>query len=169
MADKLQRIFEYRVLLSRAQKRQPDLDAQEQLRLERLRQQLPLSVPPLDDRDPYTLLTDGLAVEFAVEGRFQTGTLRNASGGGLAIATADPPALGQPLVIHVQDRPHGIVWSFPARVVSRVVRGVAGMSVAFEGLPNQTRIAKTSGVWVAPEIDATSEPAPGPRKQRDSA
>jgi len=167
MGNKLQRIFEYRVLLSRAQKRQPELDAQEQLRLERLRQQLPLSVPPLDDRDPYTLLTDSLPVEFAVEGRFGKGTLRNASGGGLAIATVDPPALGHPLAIHVQDRPHGLVYSFPARVVSRVVRGVAGMSVSFEGVPNQTRIAKISGVWVAQEVDATSDS--GPRKERDSA
>lgn len=169
MADKLQRIFEYRVLLSRAQKRQSELDAQEQLRMERLRQQLPLSVPPLDDRDPYTLLTDSLPVEFAVEGRFLTGTLRNVSGGGLAIATVDPPALGQPLAIHVQDKSHGIVYSFPARVVSRVVRGVAGMSVAFEGVPNQTRIAKTSGVWVAQEIDASEQSQSGPRKERDSA
>src|SRR5688572_16420969 len=116
MADKLQRIYEYRVLLSKAQKRQPELDADEQARLERLRQQLPLSVPPLDDRDPYTLLTEPLEVEFAREGRFVSGTLRNASGGGLAIATADPPALGQQLAIHVRDRKHAVVYAFPARV-----------------------------------------------------
>jgi hypothetical protein len=161
MADKLQRIFEYRVLLARARKRQPDLDAQEQSRLDRLHQQLPLSVPPLDERDPYTLLGQPLAAEFAVDGRFLTGSLRNVSGGGLAIATTDPPALGQLLTIHVQDRPRAMVYSFPARVVSRVVRGVPAMSVAFEGVPIQTRIAKSSGVWIAQEIDAT--------RKRDSA
>jgi hypothetical protein len=167
MADKLQRIFEYRVLLSKAQKRQPELDDAQQQRLERLRQQLPLTVPPLDDRDPYTLLPDPLEVEFAQDGRFFSASLRNASGGGLAIATDEPPALGQQLAIHVRDREHGVVYSFPARVVSRVVRGLPGMSVAFEGQPVQTRIAiKASGVWgLSQEAAAES----GPRKQRDSA
>jgi hypothetical protein len=149
MADKLQRIFEYRVLLSRVHKRQLELDPQDQPRFDRLRQQLPLAVPPLDDRDPYTLLAEPLAVEFAVQGRFFMGTLHNASGGGLAIATLVPPPLGQQLTIQVQDRSHAVVYSFPGRVVSRVVRGVAGMSIAFEGIPKQTRIAKSSGMWVA--------------------
>ena len=170
MTEKLQRIFEYRVLLSKAQKRQPELDASERQRLERLGQQLPLSVPPVDDRDPYTMLSEPLPVEFALEGRFVSGVLHNASGGGLAIATSQPPALGQQLVIHVRDRKHAVVYAFPGRVVSRVLRGVASMSVGFEGVPNQTRIAaKSSGVWLAQQPEGDETPANGPRKQRDSA
>jgi hypothetical protein len=166
MADKLQRIYEYRVLLSRAEQRVPELDAHEQARLDRLRQQLPLSVPPLDERDPYTLLPEPLPVEFAVAGRFTTGELRNASGGGLAVATAEePPVLGQPLIVHVQDRAHALVYAFPSLVVSRVVRGIPSISVAFDGLPVLTRLAsKSSGVWLA-----QGEEDQGPRKQRDSA
>jgi hypothetical protein len=168
MADKLQRIFEYRVLLSKAQKRQPEPDDQQ--RLERLGQLLPLAVPALDDRDPYTMLTEPLPIEFALEGRFVTGTLRNASGGGLGITTAQPPALGQPLTIHVQDRKRAVVYSFPARVVSRVLSGVPGMSLAFEGVPIQTRIAsKSSGVWSAEQPDVDDAAESGARKQRDSA
>jgi hypothetical protein len=175
MAEKLKRIFEYRVLLSKTQKRQPDLDPDERLRLDRLGQQLPLTAPALDDRDPYTMLGEPLPVEFALEGRFATGSLRNASGGGLAIATAQPPALGQPLVIHVQDRKRAVVYSFPGRVVSRVLSGTPGMSVAFDGVPNQTKIAASmsSGVWSAQNAqhaqvgdDARSD---RPNKQRDSA
>jgi hypothetical protein len=170
MADKLQRIFEYRVLLSKAQKRQPEPGGDDQLRLERLGQQLPLAVPALDDRDPYTMLGEPLPIEFALQGRFVTGTLRNASGGGLGITTEQPPPLGQPLTIHVQDRKRGVVYSFPARVVSRVLSGVPGMSLAFEGVPIQTRIAsKSSGVWSSEHADAGETPENGPRKQRDSA
>jgi hypothetical protein len=170
MADKLQRIFEYRVLLSKARKRQPEIDAEDQQRLERLGQQLPLPVPPLDDRDPYTMLSEPLPIEFALEGRFLTGTLHNASGGGLAIATEQPPALGQPLTIHVQDRKRAVVYSFPARVVSRVLSGAPGMSLAFEGVPIQTRIAsKSSGVWSSEQAEADDATESGPRKQRDSA
>jgi hypothetical protein len=167
MADKLQRIFEYRVLLSNAQERNLGLDPQDQTRLDRLRQQLPMTVPPLDDRDPYTILSEPMPVEFAVGGRFHVGMLRNVSGGGLAIATSDEaPPLGHQLTIHVQDRAHALVYSFPARVVSRVVRGTTGMSVAFDGVPMLTRLTtKSSGVWSAQ--DAPTEP--GPRKQRDSA
>jgi hypothetical protein len=127
-------------------------------------------VPPLDDRDPYTMLSEPLPIEFALEGRFLTGMLRNASGGGLAIATEQPPALGQPLTIHVQDRKRAVVYSFPARVVSRVLSGVPGMSLAFEGVPIQTRIAsKSSGVWSSEQSEADDGTESRPRKQRDSA
>jgi len=166
MADKLQRIFEYRALLGRANKRPPELTPDERGRLERLRAQLPLPVPTLDDRDPYTSLSEPIAVEFARPGgRFTVGVLRNVSAGGFAIDAGDPPPLGQALMIHVHDRPNGLAYAFPGRVVSRVVRGKLGFSVEFEGAPTQTRIATgLSGVW------PSAEPVPGTgRKQRDSA
>ena len=170
MADKLQRIFEYRVLLSSADKRQPVGTSQDDARLQRLRQQLPLAVPPLDERDPYTLLSEPLTVEFGVGERFVRGTLRNASGGGLAIATEEPPALGKQLVIHVQDRKRAVVYSFPASVVSRVLRGVCGMSVAFEGTPIQTRLAaSSSGVWTAADVPGDIKMPDAKPRRRDSA
>jgi PilZ domain len=163
MADKLQRIFEYRTLLARADQ----LSADDRLRFDRLRQQLPLLVPTLDERDPYTVLSEPLPVEFAHAGaRFSAGVLRNVSAGGLAIEAQQPPALGLPLQIHVHDKRSGLAYAFPGRVVSRVVRGTQGFSVEFAGAPSQTRLAsasKPSGVW------PSTEPAPGERKQRDSA
>lgn len=138
------------------------------MRLERLRQQLPLLVPTLDERDPYTVLSEPMPVEYAHAGaRFSAGSLRNVSAGGLAIEAQQPPALGLPLQIHVHDKRNALAYAFPGRVVSRVVRGTQGFSVEFAGAPSQTRIAnasKLSGVW------PSTEPTPaGERKQRDSA
>ena len=142
MADKLQRIVEYRVLLGRANRRPPELTSDERGRFERLRQQLPLQVPTLDERDPYTSLAEPMAVEFAqAGGRFTVGVLRNVSAGGFAIEVAEPPPLGAPLILHVHDRRNGLAYAFPCRVMSRVVRGTQGFSVEFEGAPSQTRIA----------------------------
>jgi hypothetical protein len=166
--DKLQRIVEYRVLASRANRRPPELAADELGRFERLRQQLPLQVPTLDERDPYTSLGEPMPVEFAhAGGRFAVGVLRNVSAGGFAIEAPSPPPLGLSLIIHVHDRRNGLAYAFPGRVVSRVVRGTLGFSIEFEGAPSQTRIATgLSGVF------RSADPAPavpGPRKQRDSA
>src|SRR5690348_313444 len=154
MADKLQRLFEYWVL--RSQPPGPDFE-QVQQRIERLQRQLNPGVPTLDERDPYTLLTDPLPVEFAHAGRFRVGSVVNAAADGLAVATTDPPALGQRISLHVHDRSKGAVYAFIGCVVSRVIAGTQGMSVALEGMPKQTRLAtQSSGVWRA------AEEAPGP-------
>jgi hypothetical protein len=158
MADKLERLFEYWVL--RSQPPGPDFE-QVQQRIERLQRQLNPGVPTLDERDPYTLLTDPLPVEFAHAGRFRMGAVVNAAADGLAVATTDPPALGQRISLHVHDRSKGSVYAFIGCVVSRVIAGTQGMSVALEGLPKQTRLAtQSSGVWRAAEEQSSSRPAP---------
>jgi hypothetical protein len=169
MPEKLQRIFEYCVLSSRARQQRPALSTEERGRLERLRQQLPLPVPTLDDRDPYTTLSEPLNVEFTQPGgHFAAGVLRNVSAGGLAVEAAQPPPLSMSLLIHVHDRRNGVAYAFPGRVVSRVVRGTLGFSVEFQGVPSQTKIAtQLSGVW--PSTTPGAPGAPGDRKQRDSA
>lgn len=169
MADKLQRIFEYRALLNKAQHRKPGLSADEQQRFERLHQQLPQAAPTLDGRDSYTAITEPVAVEYAhAGGRFVAGVLRNASAGGLAIASPEPPPLGLPLLIHVHDRRNSIAYTFPCRVVSRVLRGVQGFSVEFEGVASQTRLAP-SGVWPATDPNATGIEFPGASSRRRSS
>lgn len=169
MADKLQRIFEYRALLGKAHQRRPGLTAEEQQRLERLHQQLPQAVPTLDERDSYTVIAEPLAVEFAhAGGRFAGGALRNASAAGLAIATPEPPPLGLPLLIHVHDRRNSIAYAFPGRVVARVLRGVTGFSVEFEGVPSQTRLAaQPSGVWRATDPAGAEVDTPANRRRRE--
>jgi hypothetical protein len=157
MSKKLERIFEYRVLLSKARELGIPLTPDEEARLDRLGQQLPTAVPPLDERDPYTLLSEPLPAEFVQSGRFQACTVHNASGAGLALVAIEPPVLGQRLLVHVRDPRRPVEYTFPARVISRVVRGVSGMSVAFEGLPTQRTFAgRTSGVWPAEEATPTT-------------
>lgn len=164
MADKLQRLFEYWVLRSL-----PPGDDFEQVqqRLERLQRQLHPGVPTLDERDPYTLMTEPLPVEFAHAGKFRMGNVVNAAADGLAIATSDPPALGQRISLHVHDRSKGAVYAFVGCVVARVIAGTQGMSVALEGTPKQTKVASSSsGVWRAAEEEQQQGSAPRPLPQK---
>ncbi len=165
MGDKLERIFEYRVLHAKERELQIPLTQSESSRLERLRHQLPSRVPSLDDRDPFTLLTTPLPVQFVAAGRFGAGVLRNASAIGLAIATAEPPELGQRLIVHVQEPLHGLEYTFPCRVISRVLKGVTSMGLVFEGVPSHARIGgRSSGVWrsdTVPEAPATERSGTG--------
>jgi hypothetical protein len=149
MGEKLARIFEYRVLYARHRDLQIALTPNEADRLARLREQLPDRVPTLDERDPLTLLAVPLPAHFVAAGHFGSGTLRNASATGLAIATfEEPPALGQRLILHAQDPEQAIEYTFPCRVVLRVVKGTPSMGVAFEGVPSQALVGQnSSGVW----------------------
>jgi hypothetical protein len=150
MGDKLERIFEYRVLYSKQRDLQIPLTPNEESRLLRLRQQLPDRVPTLDERDSFTVLANPLPAHFVAGGRFGSGTLRNASSLGLAIATFDePPGLGQRLILHVQESQLGLEYTFPCRVVVRVVKGNMSMGVVFEGVPSQSKAGSRNGgaVW----------------------
>ncbi|MDH5672085.1 MAG: hypothetical protein OEZ06_08045 [Myxococcales bacterium] len=148
MAEKLERIFEYRVLVSKKRELSIPLVEAEQLRLERLERQLSHGVPALDGRDAHTLLPIPQPCEFMWSGHFGSGTVRNATGDGFAIATPEAPPLGKPLIVTLRDARTGIELSFPGRVVARVVRGGPSMGVALEGLPTKSRIgASSSGVY----------------------
>jgi len=149
MADKLHRLFEYRALLST-----PGATAAETARLQRMRTQLQPGVPALDDRDPYTVLSEPVRVELGIGGRFRTGHVCNAAADGLAIAVEDPPALEQRIHVHIYDRAGGHAYSAFGRVVARVVSGIQGISIALEGAPTQTRLLpRSSGVFRA-SVDA---------------
>src|SRR5690349_12659277 len=102
MGDTLERIFEYRVLYAKQRELQIPLSRDEQKRYVRLRSELPDHVPTLDE--PATLLSAELPAQFVAGGRFGSGILRNGTAIGLAIGTHDePPALGQRLIVHVQQ------------------------------------------------------------------
>ena len=149
MGDKIAWIFEYRVLYAKQRELQIPLTRQEQQRLGELRGQLPSHVPTLDERDALTLLEEPLPAQFVAGGRFDSGVLRNGSSIGLAIETAEePPALGQRLIVHVQEPVHGVEYTFPCRVIARVMKGPPSMGVVFDGVPSQTRsLGKNSGVF----------------------
>jgi hypothetical protein len=149
MGDKLERIFEFRVLYAKQRELQIPLSLAERERALKLKQELPERVPSVDETDAFTVLPAPIAAQYVVGGHFGAGTLRNASAAGLAIATAeDPPALGQRLILHVHDSTRGIEYTFPCRVVSRVVKAPASMGVRFEGVPSQSRTGhRTGSVW----------------------
>jgi hypothetical protein len=160
MADKLERIFEYRVLLTKRDQGAA-LSEPDQARMRRLRDQLPALVPPLDDRDPYTLFPEPLLAELVDEAGFHLAHLCNAAADGFALTVEVPPPLGHRVAVRVRDPQHAFEYTFPGRVVSRVVRGQCAVSVAFEGEPSQAPLSThASGVW-------HSERA-GARRQRHS-
>lgn len=147
MSQKLEWIFQYRVLLSKTIELHIPLTATEQLCLTRLRAELPAGLPRLDDRDEDTRLAQPLPAEFACSGRFRAARVRNASATGLAIITSEPPPLGEHLLLHVWDPTRSIEYTFPTRVVEPIHdagatkqydAAIRGVSVAFEGLPLQT-------------------------------
>jgi hypothetical protein len=95
---------------------------------------------------------------------FGSGVLRQLTGGGMAIATPEPPPLGTQVIILVKEQQHGVEYVFPCKVVSRTLRGRVGMGVAFEGIPSQTRLGnKPSGVWRSEPPETNGNPA-GKRK-----
>lgn len=149
MGEKLERIYEYCVLDAKQREREVPLSGRDLARYAELRRQLPDHLPSWDERDAHTSLKNPLPVQFVAGGRFGSGTLRNGSAVGFAIATEeDPPALGQRLILHVQEPAQALEYTFPCRVVSRVVAGSLSMGVAFDGVPSQTRsLGRSSGVW----------------------
>jgi hypothetical protein len=149
MGDTLARVFEYRVLYAKHRELQIPLTEEEQTRFGMLRRELPTHVPNADERDAFTLLEEPLSAQYVGAGELQSGILRNASAIGLAIETSeDPPKLGQRLVVHVQDIDTGTEYTFPVRVIARIVAGSPSMSVVFDGVPSETRaLGRASSVF----------------------
>lgn len=159
MGDKLERIYEYRVLRGKRDSLGLQLSSAEQARLMRLENSLPTGIPTADDRNPYTLLTTPLPARLTVGGQLVQGVLRNVSADGLAIVLDPPPPLNQTGLVHVSESLHGIEYHFPGRIVARVVKGLTSVGIAFEGVPSQMRLgSRRSGVWRQDEaVDARAE------------
>jgi hypothetical protein len=164
MGDKLAAIFEYRMLRAKQRDLQIPLTANEEARLKQLKHELPERLPNVDERDSYTMLATPLPAQFVAAGQFGSGTLCNVSAPGLAITTAEePPGLGQRLIVHVQDTEQFIEYTFPCRVVARVIKGAAAMTVRFEGVPSKTRIGVRSGaVWRSDVFFSEDRPSTKP-------
>lgn len=162
MADKLQKLFEYRTLVET-----PGAASADAPRLERLRGQLAAGIPALDPRDLYSSLGEPVRVEIASGGRFRAGLIHNVGADGIAISTDDPPPLDQRVHIHVYDREGGHAYTAFGRVVARVVRGTPGISLAIEGRPTQTRLlSRTSGVFRTPGTPGTPSASQGKQGAR---
>ena len=165
MGEKLARVYEYRVLLSRQAETGAPLPSADHARLVRLGQELPAGVPSVDERNLDTLLTTPLPAQLLVGGRFGAGIVRNVSSEGLAIVTAEPPQLAERLIVHVRAPEQELEYTFPCRVLSRVVKGVLAVGVKFEGAPSESRLnRRESGVW---RFDDGPSAPPG-RKDRSA-
>ena len=92
-----------------------------------------------------------LSVQFTLPGGFGAGQLRNASGGGLAIVTATPGALGQRTIVRVGIVAAGVEYVFPCRVMWVQKGQQPAMGVAFDGVPSRTHIPSFGGdAWRSP-------------------
>jgi hypothetical protein len=121
----------------------------------------------VDDRDAFTVLSSQRSVQYVVAGGFGVGVLCNASAAGLAVTTeAAPPELGTRLILHVHDAEHGCEYTFPCRVVARVVKAPASMGLRFEGMPAQTHIGGTSGLRWRSDIFPPEEHVPPSSRQK---
>lgn len=167
-ADKLQRIFEYRVLLARREDLSITLNSEEQDLLKRLQEQLRTGVPQLDARDVYTLVTDSWPVQMALAGRFVHGTVRNASGGGFAIETPEPPSLGDTVVLQIASETQGVEYTFPGTVIWRVVRGTPSVGIAFAAIPTKAPSGRFSGVYAKEEVPVAVQDAADAASRRAS-
>jgi len=148
MFEKLENIYELRMLVSMKELLSISLSSKEARRLSVLQKQLTMKVPRFDENDSATALDAPLFTQYTTAGGFGSGLIRNISGGGMAILTYDPPPLGQRLIVHVTEQKHGIEYIFPCYVLSRVIKGNTSISVAFEGTPSQLRVGgQGSGVW----------------------
>ncbi len=148
MFEKLENIYELRMLVSMKELLGISLSSKEARRLSVLQKQLTMKVPRFDENDSLTALETPLFTQYTTAGGFGSGLIRNISGGGMAILTYDPPPLGQRLIVHVTEQKHGIEYIFPCCVLSRVIKGNTSISVAFEGTPSQIRVGgQESGVW----------------------
>ncbi|MBN1656239.1 MAG: PilZ domain-containing protein [Deltaproteobacteria bacterium] len=148
MFEKLENIYELRMLVAMKQLLGISLNSKEEKRLSSLKKLLTMKVPRFDENDTKTALETPLFTQYTTAGGFGSGLIRNLSGGGMAILTYDPPPLGQRLIVHVTEQRHGIEYIFPCFVLSRVLKGNTSISVAFEGTPSQVRVGgQGSGVW----------------------
>jgi hypothetical protein len=164
MSEKLDRILEYCDLESRLL-HGTGLSGSERLRFERLRETLSTQVPALDERDPYTLLSEALPAQVITGSAVITGRLRNASATGVALSVdAPPPSLSQRAKIIARDVERGMEYVFAGLVVSRVVKGSFGMAIQLDTIPSKLRLGGRSGVYprggVTNEAPTTVRPQP---------
>jgi len=147
MSEKLDRIVEYCDLETRLLHGTGLFD-DERARLDQLRDQLSSQVPSLNERDSYTVLAHPLPAEVITGSSVITAQLRNASAGGVALATdAPPPSLSQRAKVVARDVERGFEYVFAGYVIARVVKGVYGMALQLETTPTRQRLGGRSGVY----------------------
>ncbi|MEM9069750.1 MAG: hypothetical protein AAGE52_14655 [Myxococcota bacterium] len=87
-----------------------------------------------------------MPVQFTAAGRFGRGESRSLSATGIVVATRNPPALGTPLLLRLDDG-RGTTYIFPALVAFRRGGRWGAIGAHFDGEPERTLTAESLAVW----------------------
>lgn len=170
MVDRLEKLFELRVLWARAHGQRESLLPSEAARLHVLLSAFPPGVPNLDPRDTATTLAQPLPAHLSVSGHFRTAMVHNLAADGLALMTETLPALDQWVTLTIGDPETEFEYLFPCRVAARVLTGHTWLGLRFAGTPAQRRArGLSSGVWGRDAPPRTSAPPRASAPPRTSA
>lgn len=146
MRNLLEMIYEYQLLRSKERNLSIELDDGERVRLMGLYRLLQGETIDPTSRRELIRVKIPMPVQFTLPGGFESGEIRDASGGGFCIATAHPPAEGTRIIVRVADA--SCEYVFPCRVVWRALRGPGRMGVELDGVPNRSFLSdEETGVW----------------------
>lgn len=149
MRNLLEMIYEYQLLRSKQLHLSIDLDEGERVRLMGLYRLLQGETIDPTSRRELVRVKLPMPVHFTLPGGFESGEIRDLSGGGFCIATARPPAEGTRIVVRVAHPDDGAEYVFPCRVVWRAARGPGRMGVEIDGVPHRSAVlaGDDTGVW----------------------
>ncbi len=151
MHDFFEMVYAYRLLLAKEEKLAIALDAEERAHLLGLEQLLSGDTPGRDPRRGMPRVPSPVGVQFTLPGGFGAGQVLNASGGGLAIVTASPGAVGDRTIVRVGLVASGVEYVFPCRIAWVQAGQQPAMGVAFDGVPSRTVLpGRGDEAWRSP-------------------
>ncbi len=148
MRNLLEMIYEYQLLRSKERNLSIVLDDAERVRLMGLHRLLQgETLDPASRRDLARVKLP-MPVQFTTAGGFESGEIRDVSGGGFRIAAAAPPEVDTQIAVRVADPLSGSEYVFPCRVIWRGERGPGRMGVEIDGVPHRSAfLSEDTGVW----------------------
>lgn len=147
MRNLLEMIYEHQLLRSKERDLDIVLDDAEKVRRMGLHRLLQGETPDTRNRE-FARVRMSLPVQFTRPGGFESGEIRDLSGGGFLILTAKSQEPGTRIIVRVEDPRAGCEYVFPCVVKWRARRGPGRMGVALDGVPNRSDLFEEStGVW----------------------
>jgi hypothetical protein len=148
MRNLLEMIYEYQLLRAKEEYLEIRLDDDERVRQMGLDRLLQGETIDRSSRRRFPRVKLVMPVQFTLPGGFESGEVRDLSGGGLCIACTRPPEPDSRLIVRIADSRLGYEYVFPCRVAWRVATGNRRMGVVFDGVPSRTPLAaEDTGVW----------------------
>ena len=143
MRNLLSMIYEHQLLRSKERDLDIVLDDAERVRLMGLARLLRGETPDPRQR-VFARVKMTLPVQFTRPGGFESGEIRDLSGGGFLILTARPQEIGTRVIVRVEDPQAGCEYVFPCVVRWRALRGPGRMGVALDGVPSRSDLYEDS-------------------------